>query len=184
MITKKENGKYQLDVRLNGHTGRRVRKVFSTKSEANRFEAMIRKNAINGEEWNPKEGDRRRLSELVHLWHDLHGHTLKDIKYRYTRTLALCERLGDPIAANFSGSDFAKYRTSRMKEGISAQTINHELSYLRAVFNELSRLEEWEGDNPLSKVRKIKIDETELACLLYTSPSPRDRTRSRMPSSA
>ena len=25
---------------------------------------------------------------------------------------------------------------------------------------------------------------TELACLLYTSPSPRDRTRSRMPSSA
>mgnify|MGYP003303410410 CR=1 FL=1 len=24
----------------------------------------------------------------------------------------------------------------------------------------------------------------ELACLLYTSPSPRDRTRSRMPSSA
>ena len=27
------------------------------------------------------------------------------------------------------------------------------------------------------------IDES-LACLLYTSPSPRDRTRSRMPSSA
>ena len=25
---------------------------------------------------------------------------------------------------------------------------------------------------------------TELTCLLYTSPSPRDRTRSRMPSSA
>ena len=27
-------------------------------------------------------------------------------------------------------------------------------------------------------------DRTDLACLLYTSPSPRDRTRSRMPSSA
>ena len=26
--------------------------------------------------------------------------------------------------------------------------------------------------------------ETDKACLLYTSPSPRDRTRSRMPSSA
>ena len=27
-------------------------------------------------------------------------------------------------------------------------------------------------------------DEINLICLLYTSPSPRDRTRSRMPSSA
>ena len=28
------------------------------------------------------------------------------------------------------------------------------------------------------------VAETETTCLLYTSPSPRDRTRSRMPSSA
>ena len=28
------------------------------------------------------------------------------------------------------------------------------------------------------------VGETSMACLLYTSPSPRDRTRSRMPSSA
>ena len=32
-------------------------------------------------------------------------------------------------------------------------------------------------------LRKIKIA-LSLSCLLYTSPSPRDRTRSRMPSSA
>ena len=30
----------------------------------------------------------------------------------------------------------------------------------------------------------IAIKELPLSCLLYTSPSPRDRTRSRMPSSA
>ena len=30
----------------------------------------------------------------------------------------------------------------------------------------------------------IEADEYDTACLLYTSPSPRDRTRSRMPSSA
>ena len=30
----------------------------------------------------------------------------------------------------------------------------------------------------------LSDDETPLNCLLYTSPSPRDRTRSRMPSSA
>ena len=30
----------------------------------------------------------------------------------------------------------------------------------------------------------LKNDQTHPTCLLYTSPSPRDRTRSRMPSSA
>ncbi|WDT36734.1 hypothetical protein PVA38_10635 [Streptococcus pneumoniae D39] len=32
--------------------------------------------------------------------------------------------------------------------------------------------------------RKLNGYSLEYACLLYTSPSPRDRTRSRMPSSA
>ena len=32
--------------------------------------------------------------------------------------------------------------------------------------------------------KKRVIEERKISCLLYTSPSPRDRTRSRMPSSA
>ena len=40
----------------------------------------------------------------------------------------------------------------------------------------------------LAKIIHIDIDPAEIGknkiCLLYTSPSPRDRTRSRMPSSA
>ena len=40
-----------------------------------------------------------------------------------------------------------------------------------------------ESSVPLSQFEKIKDDYLRL-CLLYTSPSPRDRTRSRMPSSA
>ena len=34
------------------------------------------------------------------------------------------------------------------------------------------------------KVGIIDFTKGDLGCLLYTSPSPRDRTRSRMPSSA
>ena len=42
-----------------------------------------------------------------------------------------------------------------------------------------------EGFEDLSILEKRKdVISTILACLLYTSPSPRDRTRSRMPSSA
>ena len=35
-----------------------------------------------------------------------------------------------------------------------------------------------------SDERAISLKTSENVCLLYTSPSPRDRTRSRMPSSA
>ena len=48
-----------------------------------------------------------------------------------------------------------------------ASTVNYELA-------------EAEGLNP----DRAKAIFTILICLLYTSPSPRDRTRSRMPSSA
>ena len=42
------------------------------------------------------------------------------------------------------------------------------------------------GERPVQKVEVIPTGSIALdvACLLYTSPSPRDRTRSRMPSSA
>ena len=39
------------------------------------------------------------------------------------------------------------------------------------------------GDIKRDKIR-ILFENDEIGCLLYTSPSPRDRTRSRMPSSA
>ena len=40
------------------------------------------------------------------------------------------------------------------------------------------------GTNGFQATRALSRDETTKDCLLYTSPSPRDRTRSRMPSSA
>ncbi len=44
--------------------------------------------------------------------------------------------------------------------------LNHELAYLRAVFNELERLGEWHAPNPLANVRGLKFDEVEMVYLL------------------
>ena len=41
----------------------------------------------------------------------------------------------------------------------------------------------WDPDQPQLHLGEFPVDDTQ-GCLLYTSPSPRDRTRSRMPSSA
>ena len=42
----------------------------------------------------------------------------------------------------------------------------------------------WEGSVTLNEGETYFDSSSSGACLLYTSPSPRDRTRSRMPSSA
>ena len=36
----------------------------------------------------------------------------------------------------------------------------------------------------LAKAQKVNLEDISITCLLYTSPSPRDKRQSRMPSSA
>ena len=54
-------------------------------------------------------------------------------------------------------------------------------------FRQVSELDSGEGKLTLSDLRSTSWEDAagkSYRCLLYTSPSPRDRTRSRMPSSA
>ena len=51
------------------------------------------------------------------------------------------------------------------------------LNHLIVIFNAF-------GIEPSVNMLKVKLDERHWPCLLYTSPSPRDRQKSRMPSSA
>lgn len=59
--------------------------------------------------------DRRRLSELIELWHNLHGQSLEASKSRLAKLHIVCRGLGDPIAAQLTAKDFAHYRDKRLK---------------------------------------------------------------------
>ena len=52
--------------------------------------------------------------------------------------------------------------------------------------NKIAKITCWQDQNPplIGNVLDATVLKTLNSCLLYTSPSPRDRTRSRMPSSA
>ena len=69
---------------------------------------------------------------------------------------ALKEYYVDRIVDNMSMKDLVIYVTDDMQRWIDDQTFNDAMVEIEEYFD----------------------------CLLYTSPSPRDRTRSRMPSSA
>ena len=53
-----------------------------------------------------------------------------------------------------------------------------------APINKLISVQNFESDGKLKLLRGYFGSGFQVNCLLYTTPSPRDRTRSRMPSSA
>lgn len=182
-IKKLENGEWQVDCRPEGRGGPRIRRKVQSKNEAMHLERRIMGDGSKGEFKKKPKRDERRLSELVVLWFQLHGKSLKRGEERKRALEAMAERMGDPRAANFTSAHFTTYRAERLdgehgrikpgngrKKGeeakpVSANTLNHELAYLRAMFNELDRLGEWRGENPLAKVRQLKFDEPEMTYL-------------------
>lgn len=142
------------------HLGKRIRKYgFPTKSAAVRFEQDYHKSLLAT--GRPLDD---RLTDLVNLWYELHGCTLKDAKTRMARTLSICTRLENPLVSEFSALHWSKYRQARLEE-VTASTVNHEQRYLSSVFSELSRLGAYLGDNPLRGIRQVKVNETELSFL-------------------
>lgn len=176
-IKKLTTGDWLCDFRVDGADSRRVRKKFTTKGEAVAFEQHYRGEAKN-KPWLGEKEDRRKLSELIELWYNLHGQALVAGKSRLAKLNTVCRGLGDPIASHLTAKDFAHYRDRRLKGEIDNGyhtdpqkwiakpiTVNREQQYLDAVFNELKRLGEWTLPNPLETVRVFKEAEKEMSWL-------------------
>ncbi|QCR37025.1 tyrosine-type recombinase/integrase [Nissabacter sp. SGAir0207] len=176
-IAKTSTGEWLCDFRLDGRDSRRIRKKFLTKGEAIAFEQYHRDEAKK-KPWLGEKEDKRRLSELIDLWHRLHGQSLSASKYRLSKLNIVCRGLNDPIASRLTAKDWAHYRDQRLNGKIDngyhsnplkwiAQpiTVNREQQYLEAVFNELRRLGEWTLPNPLDGIRIFKEKEKEMSWL-------------------
>ncbi|HGL6199760.1 TPA: phage integrase [Klebsiella pneumoniae] len=159
--------------RSDGKQGKRVRKKFATKGEALAFENYTLQK-IEDTPWLGDGKDKRRLSELVYLWFERHGITLRDGEKRKSAMLWAAECMGSPLAIEFSAQLFTAYRAKRLDgkfartkrvSQVSPRTMNLEHAYFLAVFNELKRIGEWTAPNPLENVRQFRVDESEMAYL-------------------
>lgn len=163
---------YTID-RSSGKEGKRVRKKFATKGEALAFESYTLEK-IEAAPWLGEAKETRRLTDLVELWFSRHGITLKDGEKRKAAMTWACECMGFPLAAEFNAQLFTSYRAKRLEghfartkriSKVAPRTLNLELAYFLAVFNELKRLGEWTLPNPLENVRHFRVDESEMAYL-------------------
>lgn len=157
------NGRWRVDVEP--LKGKRFRKTLKTKAEALRFESICRSKLIDNPDWSPKPTDQRRLSVLIAAWYDLHGHTLRDGLRRKSKLLQLSDRLGDPPALQLTPELYANHRRNRLAQGVSAKTLNNELGYIRAVYNELVSLGIINFTNPLASLKPLPLQERELSWL-------------------
>jgi len=165
MSIKKASGGWLVDLQPGGRKGKRFRKILPTKGEALAFEAWLKNKVRVSPEWAPAVKDRRRLSDLVGAWFDGHGVHLRNGAAARVKLDHVCVALGDPLVGDFNAEAFSAYRAKRLAAGVSGSTLNRELAYLRAVFNELGRLGRWEGVNPLAAVRPFKVVDQELSFL-------------------
>jgi integrase len=168
-VKKLPSGKWQAQVFPEGRDGRRIRRLFTTKGEAMAFERHLL-SADKPWQNQAEEQEERRLSDLVDRWYGLHGQSLTDGTSRLSKLNHLVNALGDPVATEFTAKDFASYRERRLAgdettRPVTPTTVNREHACLRAVFNELKRLGEWDGANPLDGIRTYKVSESELAFL-------------------
>ena len=162
-ITSTTDGRWRVDVEP--VKGKRFRKTLKTKAEAVRFEAKCRADAIQPAAWNPRPKDKRKLSQLVERWYDLHGHSITSGQRRKNTLLLLAKRLGDPVAVNMTGGQFVQLRRDEIEAGAIPRSTNIRLGYLKSVFNELIRLGEIDYPSPLAKVKPVKFQEQQLSYL-------------------
>ena len=154
MTIKKTASGWQVDTQPGGRGGKRFRKTFAIKAEAQQWQAWLKTQVTQSAEWQPEKRDTRKLSELIDLWYSHHGSGLKAGANTYSRLKLACTAMGDPLADRFTVNTFATYRTERLAAGIAQNTVNREHAYLRSVFNELRRLGHWKKANPLAELRQ------------------------------
>lgn len=155
---KQPDGTWSVDFYVNGRDSQRVRRGgFASKAHAMRFERDFSLQPSPATE---------RFSDLVDLWYQVHGVTLKNGARRYTALRYICQRLNNPRACDFTAATWSRYRTERLKTATQS-TINIEHIYVSSVFTELARQGQYHGTNPLHGMRRFRIDQKALAFLTF-----------------
>ncbi|EHV4161683.1 tyrosine-type recombinase/integrase [Salmonella enterica] len=160
-ISKQDDGRYLVDLRPQGRKGKRLRRRFDTRGEAQRFERWAIKK-YNDKEWlegNAK--DERTLEDLIQAWWKYHGQSLKSGEAVRNELDRICYELSNPLACNFDKKMFTDYRANRLLAGISPITINHEQAVLSGVFTALIKAGQFTGSHPLYNLPRVKTTENE-----------------------
>lgn len=161
-IKKLDDGRFEVDVRPRGASGRRIRRKFVRKAEAQAYERYVLNN-FHDKEWLDKPADQRLLSDLIVIWWKYHGknHNYGD---SYRKRLEKINRdMGEPRLYLLTKNFLMKFRANRLESGVSAGTINRDFCSMSSMFSLLIEMEEYHHENPFRSVRKLRLENNEMS---------------------
>ncbi len=147
-IKKLDDGRYEVDIRPRGRDGKRIRRKFERKAEAVAFERYTIAYASQ-KEWAGQRADRRTLSELLNIWWKYHGQNHEHGTKEFNHLLKTISGIGDIPVSRMSKRALMDYRSMRLRDGISAATINRDMYRLSGMFTKLIQLDEFSGQHPI-----------------------------------
>lgn len=156
-ITKQKDGRYKVSVRPQGADGPRLQRLVKTRSQAVQLHAELSLTKHS-------KHDNDTLSNIVTLWFTYFGSSLKDGEKRYNKLLFLVNLMGDIHIKKLRPYHYMNFRKQRLNDGLSKNTCNHDLAYLKTVFNKLNKAG-YITVNPFKDIAPLKIDEPELTYL-------------------
>lgn len=163
-ITKQDNGQYLVDVRPQGRSGKRIRKRFATKGEAQQFERWAIATQ-NNKEWLDKPADRRTLAEFIELWWKYKGQSLKTGAQAKLHLINIADALGNPLASKMTKGMFSDYRAEQIKRGLKPSTINKYQKLLSGVFTTLIKAGQYKDANPMKGIDLLSKNQSEMTFL-------------------
>lgn len=154
---------WKVDFRPAGLVGDRIRRTFRTRREAEHFmhEQIALANRSPGM-YEKQQLDPRKLSDLADAWYKFFGCDIVSGKARLNSLQRLAKELGNPLARMATPKSFLEYRQKRLQAGVGANHLNHELTYLKTMFNKLISVDDWRSDNPFAKVQPLKLPASEM----------------------
>ncbi|WP_367986868.1 hypothetical protein AB2S62_09755 [Vibrio sp. NTOU-M3] len=81
---------------LNGRAGKRIRKHFATKGEANAYELYLMKK-VDDKPWLGAKSEKRSLLDMIDLWQERHGQSLAHSKYTYNKLKVIALAVDAPL---------------------------------------------------------------------------------------
>ncbi|WP_426576411.1 phage integrase [Xenorhabdus stockiae] len=159
-----EGGRYKVDVRPQGRSGRRVQRIFNKKADAVAFERSVMLTA-NNEEWKGETRDFRSLSELIDIWWKFEGRNLTWGNKRKVALQRIAREMDNPAIYQITAKFLEIYRSDRLYSGAKASTINRDLALLMGMFTKLSRIGEFRNKNPIKAITPLKEKKPEMTYL-------------------
>lgn len=156
-VTKQKDGRWLVSCRPHGGEGPYYRRLVKTRTEAKRLEAELTGNSVSNL-------DGALLSHCIKVWYDYFGVSLKDGVKRKAKLIAAMNAIGDRRVSKLKSTHYLEYRKQRLESGITPNTCNHDLVYLKTLFNKLKKSGQV-SFNPFENISPMKIDERELSYL-------------------